>query len=231
MIAGSNGAGKSTLLRILAGMHIVPERDVLVFGQSAFHDTLFSNENVSFLGDAWSRTVAFVGNGVPYSADVSVADMLRNRRGIEAARSEYLVKLLEIDLSWRMHEVSDGQRKRVLILLKLLKPFPLLLLDEVTTHLDVVSRLDFLNFLKEESEQRGVTILYATHIFDGMEDWATHLVHLSKGHVVKYDHMDNFQEIKEMRKKGLNAPLLRLVVDWLTVERDEQREEKKRLEN
>ena len=44
----------------------------------------------------------------------------------------------------------------------------MLLLDEVTTDLDVLARVDLLEFLRAESE-RGATILYATHILDGLE--------------------------------------------------------------
>lgn len=127
-----------------------------------------------------------------------------------------------------MHEVSDGQRKRVQILLKMLKPFALLLLDEVTTNLDVISRLDFLMFLKDESEQRGVTIIYATHIFDGMEDWASELVHLSHGTVIKQGPKESFEELLEYKRKGLSAPLLRMVTCWLRDERQEELEQRKK---
>ena len=32
-----------------------------------------------------------------------------------------------------------------------------------------------------ECEQRGATIIYATHIFDGLEPWITHLAHVADG--------------------------------------------------
>lgn len=31
-------------------------------------------------------------------------------------------------------------------------------------------------FLREETEQRGATVIYATHILDGLEAWASHVV-------------------------------------------------------
>lgn len=43
----------------------------------------------------------------------------------------------------------------------------MLLLDEITVDLDVVARLRLLDFFRDECEERGATILYATHIFDG----------------------------------------------------------------
>jgi len=85
-------------------------------------------------------------------------------------RREMLVDLLGVNLDWRMHQVSDGQRRRVQLFLQLLRPVEILLLDEVTTDLDVITRADFLAFLKSESEEKGVTIVYATHIFDGLAE-------------------------------------------------------------
>ena len=60
-----------------------------------------------------------------------------------------------------------------------------LLLDEVTVDMDVVGRLDLLAFFEEECAARGATILYATHIFDGLARWATHLALVEDGHLVR----------------------------------------------
>jgi CCR4-NOT complex subunit CAF16 len=64
---------------------------------------------------------------------------------------------MDVDINWRMHQVSDGQRRRVQIVLGLLMPWDVLLLDEVTVDLDVVVRSNLLNFLKRETETRGAT--------------------------------------------------------------------------
>ena len=54
---------------------------------------------------------------------------------------------MDVDINWHMHQVSDGQRRRVQIVLGLLQPWDVLLLDEVTVDLDVVVRANLLNFL------------------------------------------------------------------------------------
>ena len=54
-----------------------------------------------------------------------------------------------------MHQISDGQRRRVQIFLGLIRPFKILLMDEVTVSLDVVVRQDLLRWLRRESEARG----------------------------------------------------------------------------
>jgi CCR4-NOT complex subunit CAF16 len=38
-----------------------------------------------------------------------------------------------------------------------------------------------MEFLRSECESVGATIVYATHIFDGLEDWPTHLMYLANG--------------------------------------------------
>ncbi|CAI5508697.1 unnamed protein product, partial [Closterium sp. Naga37s-1] len=72
---------------------------------------------------------------------------------VDATRRDHLVELLDIDLTWRMHRVSDGQRRRVQICMGLLRPFQVLLLDEVTVDLDVVARMDLLSFFQQECEE------------------------------------------------------------------------------
>jgi len=176
LLIGANGAGKSTLLRILGGKHMVqPANSVKVLGYDAFRD-LELNQYRAHLDTNWGmRTVAFAGYGVPLQADIPVYSMMSKLQETYQERRDELVKLLGINLNWRMHMISDGQRRRVQLLLGLIRPFKILLLDEVTVSLDVVVRQDLLMWLRRETEVNGATIIYATHIFDGLDDWPTHV--------------------------------------------------------
>ena len=134
-------------------------------------------------------------------------------------RRDTLVKLLGIDLDWRLHMVSDGQRRRVQLLLALIRPFDILLLDEVTTCLDVVVRQDLLNWLVEESITRKCTILYATHIFDGMDDWPTHIHYLTRNGTTGWQgRMNDLESYNTLRKLGHPSPILKVVSTWLRTE-------------
>lgn len=102
-----------------------------------------------------------------------------------------------------MHMVSDGERRRVQIVAGLMAPWQVLLLDEVrgalllqsqhillkqpfsqvTVDLDVLVRTELLNFLVRETEERGATVVYATHIYDGMDNWPTNVVHMRLGEI------------------------------------------------
>ncbi|CAK9149997.1 unnamed protein product [Ilex paraguariensis] len=220
LLVGANGSGKTTLLKILAGKNMVGGRDVVrVLNCSAFHDThLVCSGDLSYLGGSWSKTVGSAGE-VPLQGDFSAEHMIFGVEGADPVRREKLIQLLDIDLEWRMHKVSDGQRRRVQICMGLLHPFKVLLLDEVTVDLDVVARMDLLDFFKEECEQRGATIVYATHIFDGLETWATDLAYIQDGELKR---TDKLSELPELQK---SSNLLSVVESWL---RSETKIDKKR---
>ena len=48
--------------------------------------------------------------------------MINSLPGIDPARRARVLQVLDIDPEWRMHKVSDGQRRRVQICMGLLKP-------------------------------------------------------------------------------------------------------------
>ncbi|KAJ4955064.1 hypothetical protein NE237_011847 [Protea cynaroides] len=223
LLVGANGSGKTTLLKILAGKHMVGGRDVVrVLNCSAFHDTqLVCDGDLAYLGGSWSKSVGSAGD-IPLQGDFSAEHMIFGVEGIDPSRREKLIELLDIDLQWRMHKVSDGQRRRVQICMGLLYPFEVLLLDEVTVDLDVVARMDLLDFFKEECEQRGATIVYATHIFDGLETWATDVAYIQEGELKRTEKLSELPELKDA------ANLLSVVESWL---RSETKSGKKKLIN
>ncbi len=229
LLIGANGSGKSTLLRILAGRHLTkPDDSVRVLGLNAFRDTKL-NFHRAYLDCDWGmRTVAFAGAGVPLMADIPVHGMMERLQNSYPERRDELVNMLGIDLNWRMHQLSDGQRRRVQILLGLVRPFKILLLDEITTSLDVCVRQDLLKWLVRESDERGATIIYATHIFDGLDEWASHLFYLtdsgSCGWQGQIQDLDVYQKLKEDNHP---AKMLAIADHWLRKELEANRKARK----
>lgn len=171
LLIGANGAGKSTLLRLLAGKKLCDSK-VRVFGKDVFRE---SPSGVTYLGTEWAM------NPVVRS-DIVVSTFLDSVGGYRhKARRDRLLDILDVDLTWHMHAISDGERRRVQLCMGLMEPWDLLLLDEVTVDLDVQVRADLLDFLQQETVERGATIIYATHIFDGLQNFPTHLAHMRLG--------------------------------------------------
>ena len=188
ILAGPNGAGKSTLLRLLAGKHMVSTaEDYIVLGTRY---TQVGFNGLALCADTWTKTINFVGY-TAYVIDMAVRDFMKKDQEENIERRDMLCNILKIDLDWNMMRLSDGQRRRVQIMLGLLKPFKLLLLDEITSELDIIVRTNLLNYLKEESIKNGASIIYATHILDGLEDWASGVLYLNyKGQMKRIDNSE-----------------------------------------
>jgi CCR4-NOT complex subunit CAF16 len=175
LLIGANGAGKSTILRLLAGKRM-PTKDsyMRVFGKDVFHD---APRGITYLGTEWAM------NPVVRS-DIKVSVFLDSVGGYRhKERRDQLLDILDVDVNWRMHSISDGERRRVQLTMGLMEPWDLLLLDEVTVDLDVQVRADLLAFLTQETKTRGATIIYATHIFDGLQNFPTQVVHMQHGSI------------------------------------------------
>ena len=174
ILVGANGAGKSTLLRILTGViYLGLESDEFdIAGTATPHDQA---HGVAYLGGVWKRRRTGFEGIEPYSMDIAARDMMKKWQDENLERRDELVRVLGINLDWRMHECSDGQRKKVRIMLKLLRPFKLCVIDEFAADLDIFSRARFFEYLSKECELRGAAVVYATHIFDQADKWATHV--------------------------------------------------------
>ena len=204
LLIGANGAGKTTLLRLLSGKRLAPSGTIQVGGLDPFKDGL---EGVTYLGLEW------VLNPI-VRTDIGVKELLKSVGGDHyPERKDELVQVLDIDLDWHMHAVSDGERRRVQLAMGLIRPWRILLLDEITVDLDLLSRSNFLAFLKKETETRPCTIVYATHILDNLAEWPTHLVHMSLGKVKEWGAMESFE--MEGRGETGNSRLGELVLGWL----------------
>jgi len=115
---------------------------------------------------------------------------------------------------WVINHVSDGMRRRTQILLGLAIKKKVYLLDEATTDMDVVSRERLLETLKEESLQ-GATILYATHIFDNLDDWASHILRLRQGVVAGMWPLHECPDYVRNISEGKLCPLYKTISAWI----------------
>ncbi|KAI9721128.1 MAG: CCR4-NOT regulatory complex component [Chrysothrix sp. TS-e1954] len=213
LLIGANGAGKTTLLRLLSGKRIAPPRSVSIAGLDPFADGL---SGVTYLGVEW------VLNPI-VRTDISVPTLLSSVGGdVYTARRDELIDVLDIDLSWHMHAVSDGERRRVQLAMGLLRPWKVLLLDEITVDLDLLSRAEFLGFLRRETETRKCTVVYATHILDNLSGWPTHLVHMGLGRVKRAGAMGDFREEAAGAETGGSSELGVLVLKWLREDLEER---------
>lgn len=223
ILVGANGAGKSTLLRIFTGVISGGLLTPLEFdefdinGNALPHD---QSNGVAYLGGVWKRRRTGFDPVQPYTMDIAARDMMKKWQEDNLERRDELVRVLGINLDWRMHECSDGQRKKVRIMLKLLRPFQLCVIDEFAADLDIFSRKRFFDYLTDECAKRGASVVYATHIFDQADVWATHIMFMQLDKQLSPVHclasFDPYQEI--LARSGADrsmCPMYTLVLEEL----------------
>jgi len=202
LMVGQNGAGKSTLMKVIAGRSMVPQGVCHVLGRDAFHDTTLTSD-ISFLGEWWAQTRSFL--------DITVRMILGDIK--EPERVAEICKCLRVDMDWKLGQLSDGQLRRSQILFGLAESRPVIILDEITTDVDILCRDALMTFLRKESEERGATVIYCTHIFEGTEEWApTHMLRLIEGKT-------EFTATRDIPQLREDPCIYHLVRTWMREER------------
>ena len=180
-LLGPNGAGKTTLFQILSGLFVADGGSVHVLGCDIRH----------------SATAALAGIGVVFQQptldlDLSVLANLRfsaRLHGMPRARRRERIgaELERLGLAERAdaptRTLSGGNRRRVELARALVHEPSVLLMDEATVGLDPASRRQLLDYVLELRLERGVGVLWATHLVDEVER-ADRVVILHRGRVL-----------------------------------------------
>lgn len=173
-LLGPNGAGKTTTLESLEGIRtpdggtlqvagVDPTRNSHKLGNvigvqlqtSGLPDSITVNESMKFF-------CAYHG--------VEPNFQLLDRLGLaEKRKSQY-------------HQLSTGQKRRLALALALAHNPSVLFLDEPTAGLDVASRVDLHNIMREQQES-GTTIILATHDMAEAEEMSDRVAILLKGKI------------------------------------------------
>jgi peptide/nickel transport system ATP-binding protein len=174
-IAGESGSGKSTLaaaiLRLVKPPGIIKEGKVLYRGKDLLR---LSEEEFRLYR---MTKIAYVPQGSMNSLNPVMRirdqfmDMLKDH-GLKIKKKELEERLREILSSMGLktsildrypHELSGGMKQRTLIALSLIMNPEILIADEPTTALDVVSQRGVMNILRDLKDQRGTSIILITH--------------------------------------------------------------------
>jgi ABC-type multidrug transport system ATPase subunit len=161
-ILGLNGAGKTTLLKILATLILPDAGTASIAGFDTVADPQAVRANLAIV-TADERSLNW---RLSASENVLLYAGLHRMKGNEARRRSAKV-LGTVNLQSAGNKIvgafSSGMRQRLLLARALLSDPQILLLDEPTRSLDPVAGHDFRCLLRELADQRGVTIILATH--------------------------------------------------------------------
>jgi iron complex transport system ATP-binding protein len=168
-LIGANGIGKSTLLRTITGIQ-KPLSGTVLLNEKNIHelDALTLAQNLSVvltekLPPSNLTVWELIALGrQPYTNWIGTLtdnDIAKINEAIELTQIGPLTQK-------RHYEISDGQLQIVLIARALAQDTPLIILDEPTTHLDLLHKVVLFKLLKKLTQETEKCILFSTHDID-----------------------------------------------------------------
>lgn len=207
-LIGLNGAGKSTLIKIMLGILTQNSGKVSVFDRDPFKNRI---KNLFDIG-------VIFGQKTQLRWDLSPLDSYHLNRELYSIDKEVFSKNLEkyseiLDIhsfiNRPVRTLSLGQKMRAEFLSSLLHSPKLLILDEPTIGIDIVSKKNIINLIKELKKE--MTIIYTSHNLNEVYEISDRIIVLDKGKVVvdksKQDIINNVEylSLKVYLKKALES--------------------------
>jgi sulfate transport system ATP-binding protein len=177
-LLGPSGGGKTTVLRMIAGLELPSDGDIVIRGQR-MNDVAVQQRNIGFVfqGYALFKTMSVFDN-------IAFGLKIKNwpKREI-TARVEELLKLFGLDgLGKRYpHQLSGGQRQRVAIARALAPKPSVLLLDEPFGAVDAKIRQELRDWLVHLHDELNVTTVFVTHDQEEAMEVSNRIVIFSRG--------------------------------------------------
>lgn len=165
-IIGNNGEGKSTLLKLLSGIILPTEGNILVndINTKSKKDFINLRKNISIVFQNPDNQIIF--ERVYEELEFALKNLKFDKKEINNQINLTLEKINMLDFKFTNTEtLSLGQKQKIIIAGALSTNSDIIVLDEPTAMLDPTSKKDFLNLLTDLNKQ-GKTIILVTHVLD-----------------------------------------------------------------
>lgn len=205
-LLGPNGAGKTTTLRMLSGLMAPTSGTARLAG----HDvSTHSGEVKRVLGFLTANTGLYQ-RLTARELLIYFAQLHRMTREQAAARANHLIEWLGIGdfAALRCGALSTGQKQRVNIARALISDPPILVMDEPTLGLDVLSNRIILEYIKRERDG-GKTIILSTHYLDEAEGMCDKIGLLHDGKLIAEGDLQTLRDLA--REERLSNIFLTLI--------------------
>jgi ABC-2 type transport system ATP-binding protein len=182
-LLGKNGTGKSSLLRNIAGLLDPQKGSITVNGHTPFKRLPVFLEDIFLVPEEF------------YLPDIPVPEFLRRYAPFyprfNADRFRSYISVFEIPADSTLQNMSYGQKKKVLISFALATNARVLLMDEPTNGLDIMSKSQFRKILAEALDEERC-IIVSTHQVKDLENLIDRITIIDEGKIL-FD--ENIEEI------------------------------------
>jgi ABC-2 type transport system ATP-binding protein len=184
VLLGPNGAGKSTLFSLLTGLTQTTNGTIHINETELIENKskIMSEMGVVFQQSTLDLDLSVKQNLLYYASLHGIAP--------KKALQNIDTILAQLSLTERLHDkvrtLNGGHRRRVEIARALIHQPKVLLLDEATVGLDVESRLLIISYVRNLCLERGICVLWTTHLMDEVEP-SDHLIIINKGEIQAHE--------------------------------------------
>ena len=185
-LVGPNGAGKTTVFRLLVNLNKAKSGSIKILGQELSKKTewdirkrigyLFQNPEDQIFSPTVKEEIAFGPRNLGYSED-KIEGLIAH--SLEHVQMEEYINHSPNNLSW-------GQKKRVALASILAMEPKILLLDEPFVNLDNKSVINLFKILEGLREHHELTIIFTTHNYFFVENWADTMLVMNSGEKIFY---------------------------------------------
>lgn len=217
-ILGHNGSGKSTLAKLINGLLIPTEGEVLVDGMSTNSENIWdirAKAGMVFQNPDNQIVATIVEEDVAFGAENLGVPPTEIRRRVDEA-----LKTVGMEEYKRHapHLLSGGQKQRVAIAGILAMNPDYIILDEPTAMLDPNGRREVMETIINLNKKENKTVILITHYMDEAAK-ADRLIVMEKGNII----LDGtpkkvFSNVDRIKKIGLDVPQVTDLANELTKE-------------
>ncbi|ALO33609.1 multidrug ABC transporter ATP-binding protein [Colwellia sp. MT41] len=185
-LVGPNGAGKTTCLQAILGLTDF-EGDISVLGYHPRKDRVKMLKDVAYIAD-----VAILPKWLKVSQALSYMQDIHPNFAIEKAQA-FLAKT-NIELKDKVKTLSKGMVAQLHLALILAIDAKVLILDEPTLGLDILTRRQFYSHLLEDFYSEDKCIVITTHQIEEIEHILTDVAFIQKGKIVLAQSTDEIRQ-------------------------------------
>lgn len=187
-LIGANGCGKSTLFHLLTG-RLKPSGGAVCLDGTAVENmkrqdfarqVAVVHQYNTAPDDLTVRKLVSLGR-TPYRSFLSYGQNGEDRKAVEhALELTDTAKYADRAIS----QLSGGQRQRVWLAMALAQSTDILLLDEITTHLDIRYQLEILNLIRRLNGSNATTVLMVMHDINQALEFSDAAVVMARGTIL-----------------------------------------------
>lgn len=207
IVLGHNGSGKSTLAKMMNGLLLPTSGDIEVMGMNTKDEDkiwdIRQKAGIVFQNPDNQIVATIVEEDVAFGPENQGIDPVEIRKRVDEALE--IVEMSDYK-KHAPHLLSGGQKQRVAIAGILAMNPDCIILDEPTSMLDPIGRIEVMNTIKKLNREEGKSIVLITHYMDEAVQ-GDRIVVMAQGEIkMEGTPKEIFRQVDKIKELGLDVP-------------------------